>query len=286
MNTQTQIMKLFSFQLLQRDIELVESPFNAAFNIQKANWSEFKQQLKQESTSLLKDLQQVTNKQSFTLKEMEDIACQLRDLIIGAANNNIPRRKPCSKSKVWWSDNLTLLRKEMARENRVYKRHNQSQHQWEKFTTCRAEYFQAIKKAKQNSWSKFLSESRWKNIFQAYKYTKPRLMQKIPPIQASNGELCQDFNKKCETFIKAMYPKPPEISQNTLTQGKQASQPEQWQELSNNEVKQAINTSLPKKASGPDEISFAIIQEAYKAISEVMNLVYKILIRNGFHSEC
>ena len=83
-----------------------------------------------------------------------------------------------------------------------------------------------------------------------------------------------------------MYSKPPEISQNTLIQGKQASEPEQWQELSNNEVKQAINTSSLKKAPGPDEISFAIIQEAYKAISKVMNPVYKILIRNGFHSEC
>ena len=217
---------------------------------------------------------------------MEDIACRLKDLIIKAANDNIPRRKPCSRSKVWWNENLTLLRKEMARENRVYKRHNQSQHQWEKFITCRAEYFQAIKKAKQNSWSKFLSEADGKDIFQAYKYTKPRLIEKIPSIQDSNGGLCQDFNTKCKTFIKAMYSKPPDINQHTSTQGNQAAESEQWQELSDNEVKQVINTSSSKKASEPDEISFAIIQEAYKAISEVMNLIYKILIRNGFHPEC
>ena len=93
--------EVIQFSITTEDIELVESPFNAAFNIQKANWPEFRQQLKQESTSFLKDLQQVANKQSFTLKKMKDIACQLRDLIIGAANNNISRRKPCSKSKVW-----------------------------------------------------------------------------------------------------------------------------------------------------------------------------------------
>ena len=51
-------------------------------------------------------------------------------------------------------------------------------------------------------------------------------------------------------------------------------------------MKQAINTSSIKKAPEPDEISFAIIQEAYKAIPEVINLVYKILIKNGFHPEC
>ena len=49
---------------------------------------------------------------------------------------------------------------------------------------------------------KFLSKTDEKNIFQAYKYTKSRLMQKIPLIQASNRELCQDFNKKYKTFIK------------------------------------------------------------------------------------
>ena len=79
---------------------MVESPFNAAFNIQKANWLEFRQQLNQESISFLKDLQQLISKQTSTSEEMKDIACRLRDLIIKAANDNISRRKPCSRSKV------------------------------------------------------------------------------------------------------------------------------------------------------------------------------------------
>ena len=32
--------------------------------------------------------------------------------------------------------------------------------------------------------------------------------------------------------------------------------------------------------------SLAIIQEAYKAIAEVINLVYKILIKVDFHPQC
>ena len=43
-------------------------------------------------------------------------------------------------------------------------------------------------------------------------------MKKISLIQASNEELCQDFNSKCETFIKAMYSKSPEINQDIATQ--------------------------------------------------------------------
>ena len=208
---------------------------------------------------------------------METIACSLRDMITKAAEQNISRRKPCSRSKVWWNPNLTLL------ESKIYKRHDWSQQQRTEFASCRTEYFQAIKTAKRNSGTKFLSEANGKEVFQACKYTKPRLVEKIPPIQTSDGKLCLTFNDKCHTFIKAMYLKPPEIGQNPdIPNAPEA----QWNSLTNNEVKQAIFTSSPKKAAGPDEIGFAIIQEAYKAIAEVMNLTYKILIRNGFCPQC
>ena len=86
-------------------------------------------------------------------------------------------------------------------------------------------------------------------------------MKKISLIQASNEELCQDFNSKCETFIKAMYSKSPEINQDIATQETSKSElnSEKWQSLSDNEVKQVITTSSLKKVSESDEISFAII---------------------------
>ena len=105
----------------------------------------------------------------------------------------------------------------MAKQNRTYKRLNQSQQQWKRFTNCRTEYFQAIKRAKQDSWSKFLLEAKGKEVFQAYKYIKPRLMKRISLIQTAEEDLCQDFKSKCHTFIKAMYSKPPEISQDIDT---------------------------------------------------------------------
>ena len=84
-----------------------------------------------------------------------------------------------------------------------------------------------------------------------------------------------------------MYSKSPQINQDTNTQRRESlNQKHEWQSLSDNEVRKAIITSFSKKASESDEMSFAIIQEAYKAISDVLNLIYKILIKNDFHSEC
>ena len=68
-------------------------------------------------------------RQELNQEQMEEIACNLRNLITKAAEQNIPRRKPCSRSNVWWNSNLTVLRKEMAKQNRTYKRLNQSQQQ-------------------------------------------------------------------------------------------------------------------------------------------------------------
>ena len=111
---------------------------------------------------------------------MKKMTYNLRDLITRAAEQNISKKKSCSRLKIWWNSNLTLLRKEMTKQNRVYKRLNQSQQQWENFTSCRAEYFYAIKIAKKNSWTQFLLKAKRKEVFQAYKYTKLRLMKKIP----------------------------------------------------------------------------------------------------------
>ena len=49
---------------------------------------------------------------------MKLAACQLKDIILDSTNTSIPRRKLSSYSKVWWTENLTNLRKEIAREKR------------------------------------------------------------------------------------------------------------------------------------------------------------------------
>ena len=168
---------------------------------------------------------------------MKEIVCNLRNLITKAAEQNISRRKSYLRLKVWWNSNLTILRKEMTKQNRTYKRYNQSQQQWKRFTNCRTEYFQAIKRAKQDSWFKFLLEAKGKEVFQAYKYIKSRLMKRISFIKTAEEDLCQDFKSKCYTFIKAMYSKLSEISQDIDTLNTQEDTQRIWHNLSDNEVK-------------------------------------------------
>ena len=92
--------KVIQFSIITEDITLVKSSFNSSFNIQKAKWTEFKQQLCQESKSMLEELKHL-ERQKLNQEQIEEIACNLRNLITKAAEQNISRRKPCLRSKVW-----------------------------------------------------------------------------------------------------------------------------------------------------------------------------------------
>ena len=59
-----------------------------------------------------------------------------------------------------------------------------------------------------------------------------------------------------------------------------------WEKVIHREIKNAIFSSSPKKSSGPDGISFLILQKSYHTISDLFDMVFSELIKNGYHSQC
>ena len=59
-----------------------------------------------------------------------------------------------------------------------------------------------------------------------------------------------------------------------------------WEKVIHREIKNAIFSSSPKKAPGPDGISFLILQKSYHAISDLFDMVFSELIKNGYHPQC
>ena len=53
--------------------------------------------------------------------------------------------------------------------------------------------------------NQFLKQHWKKKVFQTYKFTKSRLIEKLLSIQNLQKELKIEFNEKCKTFLKAMY---------------------------------------------------------------------------------
>ncbi len=146
----------------------------------------------------------------------------------------------------------------------------------------RNSYHDAIKLIKNQFWINFLNNIEEKEVFQTYKFTKLRLIEKLFSIQNSQKELKIEFNEKCETFLKAMYSSSSKIQINEELLSNESIQ---WSKVIEEKIKHAINFSAFRKALEPDDISFVIIQRAYKSISKIFNLVYLHLIENDCHSK-
>ena len=61
-----------------------------------------------------------------SLEALDKLAGYLEEAIQQAAEKAIPRRRPSARSKVWWSNSLKDLRKEMNRQKCSYRNINQS----------------------------------------------------------------------------------------------------------------------------------------------------------------
>ena len=140
---------------------------------------------------------------------MEKAAKLIQNYILEAAKYAIPLKEITIRLKPWWNSKLTNLRKSLNKFKRIFK-FNWLEFNWNQFKIARNSYFNEIRKSKIKNWVNFLGNIKGKEIFQAYKYTKLNIIEKLPPIKSENG-LVLNFPAKCNAFINVIYPKTPKI---------------------------------------------------------------------------
>jgi len=103
--------EVIQFELSENESEWVECPFNASYNIVKADWVKFAETLQLNSSKslelvklakLVKLATQTShlNENSKTYTLLEELAIHFRNLIVNAADQHISKRKASSKAKV------------------------------------------------------------------------------------------------------------------------------------------------------------------------------------------
>ena len=114
-----------------------------------------------------------------------------------------------------------------------------------------------------------MNNTKRKEVFQAYKYTKPRSVKKLSSI-SHNDEIKIHFEEKCDALIEAIFPPPPEDVQerpledlqpqgflsgvvNNCENRQNRQHRRKWEKVIHREIKNAIFSSSLKKASGSDE---------------------------------
>src|SRR5690606_36876232 len=185
-------------------------------------------------------------------------------------------------SKVWWNDELSEKRTEMKHHLRKWKE-SRDDMDLEVFKSKRNAYFHSNNEAKKKCWDTFLAEAKGKEVFTAFHYTKPRRMQLTSALQAPEGTVVTTFKDKARLFRETLFPPLPEY---TAIPNVEVPRPLKWDHVSPEEIRNAIFTSSPTRAPGPDGLSFKCLRVAYEAISEWFNSLFKEVPYRGYHPLC
>ena len=197
--------------------------------------------------------------------ELLDLATvEFTDLVIKAAEANIPKIKSKISPKPWWNEELKSLRKTMIRQQKSLIRNNNPYNK-SLYIRARNSYFQAIKSTKRDHWNSFLEKNDPASIFKAFSYTSDKLVEKIPNIKSTQtNELFSTFKDKCNSFRTTLFPPPPKTDFPSWDNYKTNNW--QWPNLSEIELKEACTGKIKGTTPGPDLITQEIISKVYKVI--------------------
>ncbi len=176
-------------------MKLIENLLNASYNLQKVDWKDFDEHLQKTKDKMIVKMQRITS--------LEAKVIYLTECIKNTVKLFVFKQRICVKLKLWWNKKLIEMWKMLSSKKRIWKR-CRNDDTWVKRVQMWNLYHNAIKLIKNQFWINFLNNVKEKKVFQAYKFTKSRLIEKLFLIQNLQKELKIEFNEKCKTFLKAM----------------------------------------------------------------------------------
>ena len=269
------------FELQALDATTVPDPTNSnRFAWKRADWALFRSTLKG-IADRHSEKWKLALSHSHHHHNLDVAAVLLRDAILSAIATSVPKSKPCTRSKAWWTPELSEKHLEMNRSERRWKQTGTLDALLD-FKMQRKWFAMAVNEAKASHWDRFLEEVKGKDVYKAFRYTKPPRVQRTSVIQA-NGQVATVFKDKACLFRQTLFPPPPDY-QPPETPPNVNRIP--WKPITDREVEQAILTSAPNKAPGPDGITFACLRQAYQAIPAWFNSLFREVLNQGYHPRC
>ena len=169
-----------------------------------------------------------------------------------AIQETTPRKRPSPFSKRWWTEDLTKQRREMNHHRRKFQqtREETDKNEWKK---RQQEYFKAIKKAKRETWNKFVKEADERSIWKIKKYMDNIQISTYVPMLNEHAATNEEKTKELK---EAFFPPPPPADLTDIRET--TDYPDEFsfnQQITMEQLQRAVEKLAPNKAPGPDEIS-------------------------------
>jgi ribonuclease HI len=187
---------------------------------------------------------------------------------------------PTPFSKRWWSEELSILRKEASKARRRWRQSRTLEHK-AAWMEARRIYEKNIHKHKRDHWRTFLGNLDQTTLFTAARYaTTTPAPRYIPPIKRADGTLAGSPPAQVEVFHSTFFapPPPPDLSDISSSPA--------YQQLPNHplviqELDTALRKMAPNKAPGPDNIPVLVLRQIWSAIRKPLFDIFKTCLRIG-----
>ncbi len=158
------------FTIVTKKVKLIKNSLNASYNLQKVDWKDFDEHLQKTKDKMIIKMQRITS--------LEAKVIYLTECIKNTVKLFVFKQRICVKSKLWWNNELIEMQKMLSSKKRIWKR-CRNDDAWAEIVQMRNSYHDAIKLIKNQFWTNFLNNVKEKEVFQTYKFTKSRLIEKL-----------------------------------------------------------------------------------------------------------
>lgn len=258
-------------------------PSHGRFQLQRADWPSIRQDL-----TYAPRLQVGWQKPWTTPTDLDDRVADFTDTVNQTIRRHIPRTKYSPYTKRWWSPELTILRHSMTSLRngltRARRRGGDVEGLTQQYHIARTQYHKAILSQKKTYWQDFISDAN--NIWKANQYTKGLANAKTIPLLRSQGVEYHASDDKAQILLESFFPPLPprqETMDEALAYIVRAPPTPQLMIITEEEARYAIFSSNPKKAGGPDDITFEVWRQLWPTLKPWILRLWQTSLSLAYH---
>ncbi|GIY50049.1 uncharacterized protein CDAR_597521 [Caerostris darwini] len=228
---------------------------------------------------------------SITHKELDNYIIQIQSLTLESINQSqspIGTKKTGERSKnaIWWNPGLRVLRSKVRASRRLYQKETDAQIRQIKlvnYKNLQAIYKRNILNRKRECFKDFVNKITTKNLYgKNFKVLldKTTCNRVINPVKDITGQFTSSLNETMFAILKHHFGYNSLVIQldniNSLV-----NIPEDYIEISIQEIEEIIANIKPNKAPGPDNIPGEIVKEMFYANKHLYTNLFNKLLKTG-----
>lgn len=253
--------------MLQRD---------GAYDLTKVNWRSF-------DLALTTDLQSVI----FEGLSARDHASTLTSMMTDLMEAHFPKAKKGKRKVYWWTDELALLRVQMRRQHRVWKRTG-SEDDRRSFARARNDYIWGIRRTKRSMWEKLIAEGEGDPWGKVYKIVSEKMKKDtlLSSLLKEDGTFSETVEETLQLMVEGLLPD--DDPREDTAEQREARRRMEWDStgedeppFTEEELTSAVKQLKDKRAPGYDGIKSEALKRMYGRLRGNLLDLYNKMLREG-----